>query len=141
MFPALTFTTRPRPRRRVVLGVVGAATILVSVIAAAQAAPATSSSATAATLLRDRLAPSTWALALPLSWLAAPLPATGEDRIDLIAVRTGDRPLAIPIAADLRVVSIDEAAVVFEVDEDSAAAIATARASSLLLVPLLRSKR
>jgi hypothetical protein len=37
--------------------------------------------------------------------------------------------------------SIDERAVVFEVDEESATAVATARASGLLLVPLLRSTR
>jgi hypothetical protein len=47
--------------------------------------------------------------------------------------------MAIAIAADLRVMGADERAVVFEVDEESATAIATAHASGLLIVPLLRS--
>jgi hypothetical protein len=33
----------------------------------------------------------------------------------------------------------DERSIVFEVDEDSATAIASARASGMLIVPLLRS--
>jgi hypothetical protein len=37
--------------------------------------------------------------------------------------------------------SLDERSVVIEVDEESATAIATARASGLLLIPLLRSMR
>jgi hypothetical protein len=81
-------------------------------------------------------------MAIPAAWLAAPL---GEvrvgDSVDLLAVRSGDHPVAIAIAADLRVMTSDERAVVFEVDEESATAIATARATGLLLVPLLRSTR
>ena len=83
---------------------------------------------------------STWAIAVPTGWLAAPLAeARTGDSVDLLAVRSGDRPLAVAIAADLRVMSADERSVVFEVDEESATAIATARASGLLIVPLLRS--
>lgn len=92
--------------------------------------------------LRDRLSPATWALAVPLSWLEAPVPEVRRgDSVDLIAVRSGDRPLAIPLAADLRVMDVDDRSVIFEVDEDSASAIASAHASSLLLIPLLRSTR
>jgi len=61
--------------------------------------------------------------------------------VDLLAVRMGDRPLAIPIAADLRVMNVGDAAIVFQVDEDDATAIASARASGLLIVPLVRSTR
>jgi hypothetical protein len=90
--------------------------------------------------LAARLSTSTWALAVPTTWLAAPVAdVRSGDSIDLLAVRTGDRPLAIAIAADLRVMSADERSIVFEVDEESATAIASARASGLLIVPLLRS--
>jgi hypothetical protein len=58
-----------------------------------------------------------------------------------MAIRTGDRAVAIAIAADLHVMGADERSVVFEVDEASATAIATARASGLLIIPLLRSTR
>jgi hypothetical protein len=96
--------------------------------------------ATASTSLAQRLSISTWALAVPTSWLAAPLAeARSGDSVDLLAVRAGDRPLAVAIAADLRVMGADERSIVFEVDEESATAIASARASGLLIVPLLRS--
>jgi hypothetical protein len=90
--------------------------------------------------LAQRLSMSTWALAVPTAWLAAPLAEVRSgDRVDLLAVRAGERPLAVAIAADLRVMSSDERSIVFEVDEESATAIASARASGLLIVPLLRS--
>ncbi|TME68880.1 MAG: hypothetical protein E6I49_13000 [Chloroflexi bacterium] len=63
----------------------------------------------------------------------------GRRRLVLAVGGAGDRPLAVAIAADLRVMGADERSVVFEVDEESATAIATARASGLLIVPLLRS--
>ena len=90
--------------------------------------------------LAERLSVSSWALAVPIAWLAAPLTEVRSgDSVDLLAVRSGDRPLAVAIAADLRVMGADERSVVFEVDEESATAIASARASGLLIVPLLRS--
>ena len=90
--------------------------------------------------LAERLSTSTWAIAVPTGWLAAPLAEVRSgDSVDLLAVRNGERPLAVAIAADLRVMSADERSVVFEVDEASATAIATARASGLLIVPLLRT--
>jgi hypothetical protein len=102
--------------------------------------PHSAEEAAASAPLAHRLSPSTWALAVPTIWLAAPLAEVRSgDSVDLLAVRTGDRPLAVAIAADLRVMSADERSVVFEVDEESATAIASARASGLLIVPLLRS--
>jgi hypothetical protein len=90
--------------------------------------------------LAQRLSMSTWAIAVPTGWLAAPLAEVRSgDSVDLLAVRSGDRPFAVAIAADLRVMSADERTIVFEVDEESATAIATARASGMLIVPLLRS--
>lgn len=142
MLPTLTFAPRRVAPRRAVTGVI--AILLLAIAAAAVLiAPAQPGDLEdQAQPLTERLAESTWALALPTAWLAAPLPAVDVgDRVDLLAVRAGDRPLAIPLAADLRVMSFDERSVVIEVDEESATAIATARASGLLLIPLLRSTR
>ncbi len=116
--------------------------LLASVVTMITAGPSSVGDAAAARALTARLAPATWAFAVPVAWLATPVGAirVGE-KVDLMAVRVGERPLAIPLAADLRVMSVDDGAIVFEVDEESATAIATARASSLLIVPLLRSTR
>lgn len=141
MLPALTFTPRRLPMRRVASGAI--ALVLVACLALSGIlvpASSTNESAAAVRPLTERLAASTWALAVPTAWLAAPLPdvRVGES-VDLLAVRMGDRPLAVAIAADLRVMGVDERSVVFEVDEEAATAIAMARASGLLVVPLLRS--
>ncbi len=145
MLPALTFTPRrfAIARRRLLLGA-GASTLLalsiISTFAGSSLRPAGEEAAS--TSLARRLSMSTWALAVPTAWLAAPLAEVrGGDSVDLLAVRSGDRPLAVAIAADLRVMSADERSIVFEVDEESATAIASARASGLLIVPLLRSTR
>jgi len=142
MLPALTFTPKrfALPRRRLVLAV-GGSMLLAASMVSTFVAPARSADEMAATAsLAQRLSMSTWALALPTAWLAAPLAEVRSgDSVDLLAVRMGDRPLAVAIAADLRVMSADERSIVFEVDEESATAIASARASGLLIVPLLRS--
>src|SRR5205814_9092168 len=71
--------------------------------------------------LAQRLSMSTWAFAVPTAWLAAPLAEVRSgDSVDLLAVRTGDHPLAIAIAADLRVMSADARSFVGEVDEGRA---------------------
>ena len=102
--------------------------------------PPSAEDTAARTSLAQRLSASTWAFAVPTAWLAAPLAEVRSgDSVDLLAVRSGDRPLAVAIAADLRIMSADERSIVFEVDEESASAIASARASGLLIVPLLRS--
>jgi hypothetical protein len=76
-----------------------------------------------------------------MAWLATPSRLAPGDRVDLLGVRAGDRPSALPLAADLLVMEADPDRVVFEVDEDAATTIAAARASALVLVPLLRSTR
>ena len=143
MLPALTFAKRPAIQRyrRLLLGGLGVALLVLVGIGTLLGTPAPSNGETAVPRsLADRLSISTWALAVPSSWLAAPLSDVRVgDSVDLLAVRGGDRPAAIAIAADLRVMSTDDRVVIFEVDEESATAIATARASGLLLVPLLRS--
>jgi hypothetical protein len=144
MLPALTFTPKrfAVPRRRLVLAAGGSTLVLASILSTLVGSPSHSGEeAAASTSLAQRLSVSTWALAVPTSWLAAPLAeARTGDSVDLLAVRAGDRPLAVAIAADLRVMGADERSIVFEVDEESATAIASARASGLLIVPLLRSK-
>jgi len=143
MLPSLTFTPKRFAihRRRLLLAA-GGSTLLVGSILSTLVGPTVQSAdeAAARTSLAQRLSTSTWALAVPTAWLAAPLAEVRSgDSVDLLAVRTGERPLAVAIAADLRVMSADERSIVFEVDEDSATAIASARASGLLVVPLLRS--
>jgi hypothetical protein len=143
MLPALTFTPKrfAVPRRRLLLAAGGTTLLVASLLSTFAVAPSRPADEAAAhTSLAERLSISTWALAVPTGWLAAPLAEirTG-DSVDLLAVRSGDRPLAVAIAADLRVMGADDRFVVFEVDEESATAIVTARASNLLIVPLLRS--
>jgi hypothetical protein len=143
MLPALTFTPKRFgvARRRLVLATVGSTLVLASLLSTFVGSLSRSADeAAASTSLAQRLSMSTWALAVPTSWLAAPLAeARSGDSVDLLAVRAGDRPLAVAIAADLRVMGADERSIVFEVDEEGATAIASARASGLLIVPLLRS--
>jgi hypothetical protein len=142
MLPALTFTRRRLavPGRRVITAALGTALLGASFVSTLVAAPGRPADETLSRSLAQRLSASTWAIAVPTAWLAAPLAEVRVgDSIDLLAVRTGDRPLAVAIAADLHVMSADERSIVFEVDEAGATAIATARASGLLIIPLLRS--
>src|SRR5206468_3853718 len=91
-------------------GLVAAAKTLAAALASALLTAAPSAADPSAPQpLRDRLAPSTWALALPVSWLEAPMPDVRRgDSVDLLAVRGGDRPIAIPIAADLLVMEASD---------------------------------
>jgi Flp pilus assembly protein CpaB len=142
VFPTLTFARRRVPSRRLVAAGVGGILLTAAVAGPFLNNAATPSVPAPSNTLTQRLEPSTWALSIPTAWLGAPLPqAQPGDHVDLLAVRQGEHPLAIAVAAGLRVMAVDDRAVVFEVDEDSAAAIATARASGLLIVPLLRSTR
>jgi hypothetical protein len=143
MLPSLTFTRRrfAVPRRRLLFAAGGGALLIASTFSTLLTLPMPFHEQPAPSgSLAQRLSMSTWAIAVPTGWLAAPLAEVRSgDSVDLLAVRSGDRPFAVAIAADLRVMSADEHAIVFEVDEESATAIATARASGMLIVPLLRS--
>ena len=145
MLPALTFTRKrfSLARRQLLVAAAGSTLLVGSILSTFVSPPSRSADeAAASTSLAQRLSMSTWALAVPTAWLAAPLAEVRSgDSVDLLAVRAGDRPLAVAIAADLRVMSADERSITFEVDEESATAIASARASGLLIVPLLRSAR
>ncbi len=144
MLPALTFTPRRVviPRRRLLLAAAGTTMLVASILSTSATWLPPADEGVVNRSLAERLSMSTWAIAVPTAWLAAPLAEVRSgDSVDLLAVRSGDRPLAVAIAADLRVMSADERSIVFEVDEESATAIATARASGLFIVPLLRSTR
>lgn len=92
--------------------------------------------------IADRLGVRTWALALPTSWLAAPIPGLrAEDILDLIGTHAGERATATKVATGLRVVSGDDRALIVELTEEDASAIASARARGITLVPILRSSR
>lgn len=139
MLPSLTAGAIRRPRRRTALGLVVAVLLFV---AALSARPVDGAPVQGPAALADRLAPSSWAVAVPVSWLAAPLPGlrTG-DRIDLLAVRPGERATASAIAFDLEVMSFDDRALVVDAGAEDATALAVARGGGLLIVPLLRSTR
>ena len=138
MLPALTVRARRLPRRRLLLA--GAGAVLGSAALLSSLPPSQSDARVAS--LADELRPATWAMQIPVAWLAAPVPrARRGDLIDLLGVRPGDRAFAVPIAYAAMLVSSDERGLVLEVDEGDASAIATARGSGLLLVPLLRSTR
>ncbi len=92
--------------------------------------------------IAERLGSRTWALAIPLTWLAAPIPGLrDEDILDLLGTRPGERATATPIASGLRVLSADDRSLIVELTADDASAIASARARGLSLVPILRSLR
>ena len=92
--------------------------------------------------LADELRPATWAMTVPSPWLAAPVPPVRRgDSIDILAMRSGDKAHSIPVAYGVRVLSVSDRGLLLEVDETDATAIATARGSGFLLVPLLRSTR
>jgi hypothetical protein len=138
VLPALTASRRRLPTRRIALGAMSALLTLGAL--GMEMGGATAPAATAS--LAESLAPSTWAMSLPAAWLAAPVPRvrTG-DVIDVLAVRQGERPYAVPVAYAARVMATDERGIVLELDEEGASAIAIARGGGLLLVPLLRSTR
>ena len=141
MLPSLTADSlRRRPPRRAVLGASGALLIAFALIVATRG-PAQPAGADPATLAAT-LAPGTWALAIPTSWFVAPIVGLRPgDRLDVLALRPGERATATVVAFDLLVVSADERAVVVGSGADDATALGVARASGLLLLPLLRSTR
>jgi hypothetical protein len=81
-------------------------------------------------------------MTVPSSWLAGPIPAVrAGDRLDLLAVRSGERTYALPVAFGIAVLSVDERGLSVQVDEQDALAIANARAAGGTFVALLRSTR
>jgi hypothetical protein len=118
------------------------ALVLAAAAAVAAFAPGDAPVTHAPASIADRLGVRTWALALPTSWLAAPIPGLrSEDILDLLGTRTGERATATEVATGLRVVSADDRALIVELTEDDASAIASARARGITLVPILRSSR
>lgn len=140
MLPSLTLVARHRRvSRRSALAIVGAAILAAALVVRPMSA---NDGVTRTATVAETLAPDTWALTVPAAWLATPLVGTRPgDRLDMLAIRPGDRASAIAIAFNLLVMSVDEHALVIGCVADDATAIAVARASGLLLVPLLRSTR
>ena len=140
MLPALTVMPRTQPRRWAMLAVAGA--LLLAGVALATRDVIPSRPVAAPTSIAERLAPSTWAIAVPTSWLAAPLVGLRQgDRLDILALRPGERATAAAVAFDLEVISADDRTVVLGATAADVTALASARASGQLIVPLLRSTR
>ena len=124
-------------QRRRLFGGVAALVLALAGVLSLIAQPAAPERTTA-----DTLAPSSWAMTIPAAWLAAPLPrARPGDAFDIVAIRSGDRGYAAPVAYALVVLEVDERRLVVQVDEDDALALANARSAGLQLVGLLRSTR
>lgn len=141
MLPSLTAVARRRRLSvRGLAALAGGALLAGSVLLAMQGgSPAPTP---VATPTADALAPGTWAIAVPTSWFVAPIAGLrAGDRLDVLAIRPGERATATAVAFDLLVVSADEHAVVVGSGADDATALGVARASGLLLIPLLRSTR
>lgn len=140
MLPSLTLIARHRriPRRP---ALAAAGTLVLA--AAALFGPASSEATVPGTAsVADTLAPDTWALTIPTAWLATSVAgARPGDRLDVLALRSGDRATATAIAFDLLLLSADERGLIVGCAAEDATAIAVARASGLLIVPLLRSTR
>lgn len=92
--------------------------------------------------LSERLGPRTWALAIPVGWLSAPIPGLRDDDVlDILGARPGERATASEVATGLRVMATDERTLVVELTAEDASAIASARGRGLSLIPILRSAR
>jgi Flp pilus assembly protein CpaB len=140
MLPTLTAAARRRPPRRALLGAGGALLLAISALVALRGGP--TSAVAAPVTIAEALAPNTWAISIPVSWFAAPIAGLRPgDRVDVLALKAGDRANASAVAFDLLVVAADDRAVVFGTGADDATALGIARASGQLLIPLLRSTR
>jgi Flp pilus assembly protein CpaB len=140
MLPSLTAVARRRPPRRASLAAAGALLVGLAIVLSphAGAAPAP----VAVPSIAEGLPPGTWAMSIPTSWLSAPIAGLHPgDRLDVIALRPGERAAASAIAFDLLVVSADERTVVIASGADDVTALGVARANGSMLVPLLRSTR
>ena len=136
MFSALTVPRRISGPRRVI-GVTAAVLFIGASLVQIVAAPASPAPG-----LADELGPATWAMNIPVTWLAAPAPPLRPgDEIDLLAMRQGDKPYAVPVAYGVIVLVGSERGLLLQVDEVDASALASARSSGLQLLALLRSTR
>jgi hypothetical protein len=140
VLPALTTSARRiQPARRVLL-IAGAAVLASAAFTTGALAPPVAPMP--AVSLADEIRPASWAMSLPQSWLAAPVPRLRlGDALDIFAVRQGDRAYSVPVAYAVSVVALDDKAIVLEVSQDDATAVLTAHGGGMLLVPLLRSTR
>ncbi len=92
--------------------------------------------------LAHRLGARTYGFAIPVAWLAAPIPGLRDDDVlDLLGTRNGERATASEIASGLRVMAADDRTIVVELTTDDASTITAARARGLTLIPILRSAR
>ncbi len=142
MLPALTVRSRGRPPRRTLLAVGGALVLAAAVLLFGSALVGSPRAAPPPPPVAEALDPGTWAVSVPISWFAAPISGLRPgDRLDVLALRAGDRPTAKAVAMDLRVMAVDERTVVVGTGAEDATGLAVARASGLMLIPLLRSTR
>src|SRR5439155_22796862 len=87
MLPSLTVRSRFLDRRRIALGI-ASALLALAALATSQSATAP---AAAQTSLADELHPATWAILVPPTWLAAPVPRVRRgDLLDLFGMNIGD---------------------------------------------------
>lgn len=140
MLPSLTAAARRRPPRRAILGAGGAALLAVSLLLSL--CGSTPSTTAAPKPMAEVLEPGTWAMSVPVTWFAAPIGGLRPgDRLDFLAIRPGERATATAIAFDMLVISADDRSLVVGSGADDVTALGVARASGLLLIPLLRSTR
>lgn len=139
MLPSLTTRARRVPQRRAIAALASFVLFGYALLGPVLTAP---DPAPEPVPLAGRLPSSSWALAIPTGWFAAPLIGLRPgDRVDILAMKAAERPAATAIAFDLEVMSVDERALVVGVSAFDASAIAMARAGGQLIVPLLRSTR
>lgn len=135
--PVPRLAIAPRAALAVVAVMMALAAGLTAFVPAGPAVPAAPAPA-----LSDRLGPRTWAFAVPVNWLSAPIPGLRDgDVLDILGARPSERATASEVATGVRVMSLDERALVVELTAEDASAIASARARGLSLIPILRSTR
>jgi hypothetical protein len=137
MRPSLVSRARSSRRAWII-----AAVALLAGVALALALPDQGGAPAPEPVLSKELGARTWALAIPVAWLAAPIPGLRQDDVlDILGTRSSERANASEVATGLRVMSANDRVVVVELTDSDASAIAAARARGLALIPILRSMR
>jgi hypothetical protein len=132
--------SRARSSRRAILLSAAGAIVVGGVLAAAL--PTHGGAPAPERVLSQELGTRTWALAIPVAWLSAPIPGLRHDDVlDILGTRSSERANTTEVATGLRVMSADDRVVVVELTDGDASAIAAARARGLALIPILRSVR